>query len=248
MIIALLGPPGTGKGTYAQMLQDEFKIKKIVTGDLCRAEKAKETKSGKEIAIYYDKGSLVPPKIVVKLIEKNLENVKDAVLDGFPRSIEQAELFKGKIDRVFYINSSDKVAVERLGGRRTCRKCNRIYHIKNNPSKVEGKCDFCNGELYVREDETEEAIKERLKEYKKQTAPVIEFYREKGILAEIDGDRFFKEVYRDIRKIYKELKEYTCEDFELADSVTKEIEGSRKKPKSELVSHEEMRKEFNPKN
>ena len=207
MIIALLGPPGTGKGTYAQMLQDEFKIKKIVTGDLCRNEKAKGTKLGKEIASYIDKGNLVPSNIIIKLIEKNLEGVNDAVLDGFPRSVEQAELFKGKLDKVYYINSSDEVAVERLGGRRTCRKCNRIYHIKNNPSKVEGKCDFCNGELYVREDETEEVIKERLREYKKQTAPVIEFYRKKGILAEINGDRFFKEVYKDIRKLYKELRE-----------------------------------------
>jgi len=206
MKIVLMGKTGSGKGTYAQMLEEELKILKISTGDLLREEKKKRTKLGLEIKKYVDKGLLVPDKIIIKLFRKRLSRCKGGfILDGFPRNMSQVESLEQitKIDRVIYITSSDKIVIERLAGRRQCKKCGRVYHIKNILPKVKGKCDICGGKLYIRTDETKEVIKKRLATYKKETKPVIDYYRKKGLLVKINGEGAAKEVFEDIRKLFK---------------------------------------------
>lgn len=201
-----MGKTGSGKGTYAQMLEEELKIPKITQGDLLREEKRKKTKLGLKIQKYIDKGVLVPIEINIKILKKRLSKCKKGfILDGFPRSMEQLrELEKiTDIDKVIYITSSDSIIIKRLSGRRTCKKCERIYHIKNNPPKVEGKCDICSSELYIRADETKKAIKKRLEIYKKETKPVVYYYRKKGFFVKINGNRSIKEVFEDIRKLFK---------------------------------------------
>jgi len=208
MKIIFLGKPGSGKGTYAQMLSEEFGIPKFVAGDLLRKEVRGKTKLGKLIAGYIDKGNLAPAEIVVKLMEKNIKNKKDFIIDGFPRSLEQLNLFserKIRIDVVFYLNCSDEEVIKRLINRRTCIKCNKVYNLVTNPPKEEGKCDVCGGKLVIRKDETKEGIKQRLKVYKKETLPVIEYYRKKGILVEINGNKPINVVYKKIKSYLKNL-------------------------------------------
>ena len=203
MKIALLGPPGAGKGTFAQMLEDEFKVKRFVMGDLLREEVKKKTKLGKEIKNYIDNGVLVPDEIACNIMRRKIKGKKNYILDGFPRTLLQVKSFKEDLDKVIYITTKNEIAISRLAGRRQCSKCHRVYHIKTNPPKEDGKCDFCKSKLYIRTDETEEAIKQRLENYKKETEPVIEYYKKKKILVEINGNRSIKEVYEDIRKLFK---------------------------------------------
>jgi len=188
MKIVLLGAPGVGKGTYANILADKLNIPHISTGDLIR-EKAKTDENIGEII---NKGNLIPDEITFGLVKERLkkDDCKNGfILDGYPRNIHQAELLKEvKIDKVIYYVARDDVILERLGGRLTCRQCGAIYHAKNFPPKEEGKCDKCQGELYVREDQTEEAIKERLKVYREQTSPLVEYYEKENLLAEIDAN------------------------------------------------------------
>ncbi len=205
MKIIFLGKPGSGKGTYAQMLSQELKIPKFVMGDLLREEIKKGTRLGKEIASYIDKGNLAPAEIVVRIITSKIKNKKNFIIDGFPRSLEQLNLFKENIDIVFYLNCYDKEIIKRLINRRTCTKCNRVYNLITNPPKEKGKCDVCGGKLIIRKDETKEGIKQRLRVYKKETFPVIEHYRKKGVLIEIDGNKPINVVYKKIKSYLKNL-------------------------------------------
>jgi adenylate kinase len=193
----LLGPPGCGKGTQAKILIDTYGIPQIATGDILREALNKGTPLGKQAQSYMDKGQLVPDDLVIQIIEERLKQDDCAggfILDGFPRTIAQAEALDKtltamglKLDHVFNIEVSDDELIKRLTGRRICKACGASYHIIFNPPREEGRCDTCQGELYQRDDDKEETIRNRLKVYQDQTAPLITFYHKKKILSSIDG-------------------------------------------------------------
>jgi adenylate kinase len=213
--IILLGAPGAGKGTVAEILREKTSYSHISTGDMLRNEIKKNSPLGKEAEGYMKKGALVPDDLIIKMIINVIDaGGKDAryMFDGFPRTINQAEMldksFKernGKISCVFLLELPEKVVIERLTGRRICRKCGTNYHIKNIPPKVAGVCDKCGGELYQRADDKEETIINRLNVFKQQTFDLIEFYEKKGIVKKIDSSRKIEETIADIMKIIKEL-------------------------------------------
>jgi adenylate kinase len=193
----LLGPPGCGKGTQAKILIDTYGIPQIATGDILREALKKGTPLGKQAQSYMDKGQLVPDDLVIQIIEERLKQDDCAggfILDGFPRTIAQAEALDKTLtamgltlEHVFNIEVGDDELIKRLTGRRICKACGASYHIIFNPSREEGRCDTCGGELYQRDDDKEETIRNRLQVYQEQTAPLISFYREKKILSSIDG-------------------------------------------------------------
>lgn len=193
MNIILLGSPGVGKGTYAEVLAEKLEIPHISTGDLLREIANEDSELGKQVKEIIDKGDLVSDELVLEILKKRLKKEdcnKGFILDGYPRNLKQAEDLKkiAKVDKVINYVAKDKVILERLSGRLTCKNCGAIYHIKNMPPKIKGKCDKCQGELYTREDQTEEAIKERLRIYREQTSPLIEHYRKENLLFEIDAN------------------------------------------------------------
>jgi adenylate kinase len=197
MNLILLGPPGAGKGTQAQMIVDRYHIPQISTGDILRAAVKERTPLGTRAKEYMDEGKLVPDELVIGIIEERLK-ASDCrpgfILDGFPRTMAQAEALQpilakiGKsIDHVINIEVDDEELVRRLTGRRTCKNCGAMFHLTFYPPQKEGLCDRCNGPLYQREDDKEETIRTRLKEYQRQTAPLIQYYREKKKLRSIPG-------------------------------------------------------------
>ncbi len=208
MRLVLLGPPGSGKGTQAQKLVERYQIPQISTGDLFRSAVKNETELGKKAKEYMERGELVPDEIVVGMVEERLKEddcQKGFILDGFPRTIAQAQALdkllekKGeKLDAVIEISVPDEEVIKRLSGRRTCSKCGAMYHIEFNPPKVEGKCDKCGGDLYQRDDDKEEVIKSRLKVYHSQTAPLVEYYEKKGLLKKINGVGKIDEIFQEI--------------------------------------------------
>jgi adenylate kinase len=211
MNVLLLGAPGVGKGTYADFLSEKYKIPHISSGDLLREAVEKRTEIGKKVGKYMNEGKLVPDDIVIQLIKERLESEdskRGFLLDGFPRTIAQAkaiEKFK-KIDKVLNFVASEDIIMDRLGGRRTCRACGSTFHIKNRPPKVSGICDNCGGELYQREDEKPETIKKRMKEYEKKTKPLIDYYKKRGLLANIDASPPLEEVKKVMVHCDKALK------------------------------------------
>jgi len=211
MNIILLSVPGTGKGTYASFLSKKYKIPHISSGDLFREAVEKNTEVGRKAEKYMKEGELVPDEIVIPLIKERLEKEdckKGFLLDGYPRTIAQAEAldkFK-KIDKVLNFIASEDIIMDRLVGRRTCRECGSTFHVKNRPPKVRGICDNCGGELYQREDDEPEAIKKRNKEYEIKTMPLIEYYKKKGLLANIDANPPIEEVEKIIAQCDEVLK------------------------------------------
>ncbi|MBW1823589.1 MAG: adenylate kinase [Deltaproteobacteria bacterium] len=176
----LLGPPGCGKGTQAKILMGTYTIPQISTGDILREAVKKSSSLGLEAKSYMDQGLLVPDSLVIKIIEERLRHAdcRDGfILDGFPRTTAQAEA----------LDTTDEELIKRLIGRRICRQCGEGYHMAFNPPKKEGVCDTCQGALYQRDDDREETIRNRLKVYQTQTAPLITFYHNKDILRVIDG-------------------------------------------------------------
>jgi len=211
MNIVMLGSPGVGKGTYAEILSDKYNVPRISVGDLFREAIRDETELGEKIKGYVSRGDLVPDEMVVELVKERLQedDCKNGFfLDGFPRTIVQAEAMEKfeKIDEVFNFVASDRVIMSRLCGRRTCRECGAIYHVENIPSKVEGVCDRCGGRLYQRSDETPQAIKNRLRVYREKTKPVIDYFRKKGLLADIDANYRFEEVDKVISQCERHLQ------------------------------------------
>ena len=192
--LIFLGPPGAGKGTIATIIKDQLRIPQVSTGDLFREAVARGTPLGTQAKQYMDKGELVPDQITIGLLKERIAQPDCAhgfILDGFPRTIVQADALAHsgiEIDRVVSFTVSDAVLLQRLGGRMTCRTCGAIYHITNIPPKVTGKCDKDGGELYQRDDQKPEAVKKRLQVYAEQTAPLVAYYREKGLLAEVNGE------------------------------------------------------------
>lgn len=203
MKIILLGPPGSGKGTQAKMMINYYGIPQISAGDILRANVAEKTELGKKAKGFMDKGALVPDNLVIDMIKERLQknDCKNGfILDGFPRTINQAEKL-GKfqeIDKVIELKARDEIIVKRLSSRRQCKNCGAIYGTDIKPKK-NGICDKCNGELYQRDDDKEEAIRNRLKVYHSQTKPLTDYYGDKGILVDVDGEQPIKKIFDDIK-------------------------------------------------
>lgn len=205
--VILIGLPGAGKGTQAAKIQAEFGIPHVSTGDMFRQAIASGSDLGRQVKAYLDSGRLVPDETTVAVVRDRLQQpdaAKGFLLDGFPRTVPQAqalddllhELHK-PLDCVLYIHVDPAVLKERLTGRRICRSCGATYHIKFQPPKVEGVCDVCGGELYQRADDTEEAVATRLEQFK-QTEPLIAYYEERGLLRRIDGEKPIDQVHADV--------------------------------------------------
>ncbi len=195
--VVLLGPPGAGKGTQAKLLQEKFTACQISTGDILRKAVTEKTPLGQEAAQYIDRGALVPDEVIVKLVAERLKEKdceKGFILDGFPRTISQAESLDAilkemrlSLNGVLSVQVPRAVIIERLAGRRNCKNCGALSHMVFNPPKKAGVCDHCGGELYQRHDDEEETVANRLKVYEKQTAPLVNYYRQRNLLREIDG-------------------------------------------------------------
>ncbi len=211
MNIVFLGPPGAGKGTQAKKIAEKYGIPQISTGDMFREHLSKGTELGLKAKEYMDKGQLVPDEVVLGMVEERLKQPdceKGFILDGFPRTVPQAEALDQllekmgkKIDYAICIDVPDEELVKRLTGRRTCKKCGMMYHVMFKPPKEEGKCDVCGGELYQRADDNEETVRNRLKVYHEQTEPIIQFYEKKGVLHRIDGMGSIDEIFERIVKL-----------------------------------------------
>jgi len=210
MRVVLLGPPGGGKGTQAQKLIEKFKMPQVSTGDLFRAAVKNQTDLGKKAKEYMDKGQLVPDEIVIGMVKERMakDDCKQGfILDGFPRTIAQAEALdkmlpelKMKLDAVVEIAVPDPEVVKRLSGRRTCTKCGAMYHVEFNAPKTAGKCDKCGSDLYQRDDDNEKTIKSRLDVYHNQTSPLINYYREKGIYKKVEGTGDINNIFKNVVK------------------------------------------------
>ncbi len=211
MRLILLGPPGAGKGTQAKRLIERYGIPQISTGDILRAAVRDGTDLGKKAKEYMDAGELVPDEVVIGIIEERLQEAdcaKGFILDGFPRTVAQADALNRvlgnlgqAIDHVVSIEVPDEELVERLTGRRTCRGCGAMYHVKFSPPVADGVCDKCGGELYQRDDDREETIRARLKVYHDQTAPLVEYYEKAGLLRRIPGQGSVDEIYARIEGV-----------------------------------------------
>ena len=211
MKIVMLGAPGAGKGTQAKMIAEKYSIPHISTGDIFRANIKNGTELGKKAKSFIDKGQLVHDELTLDLIMDRFkeDDCKNGyVLDGFPRTIPQAEALDEalkangeKVDFAIDIDVPDENIVRRMGGRRACVNCGATYHIVYSPTKVEGKCDKCGEELIVRDDDKPETVLSRLEVYHNQTQPLIDYYNEQGILKSVDGTIDMKDVFNEIVKI-----------------------------------------------
>ena len=217
MHIILLGAPGSGKGTVAKMIAEKFDVPHLSTGDILRDNVNKKTYVGNQAKEYMDNGKLVPDDIMIQMVEGRLleEDCKTGfILDGFPRTIKQAEALKLifneldiTIDAIFNLKASQETIIERLSGRRTCKNCGAIYHIKNIPPEVEGKCDKCGCRLYQRDDDKKDIVKKRLMVYKTQTKKLISYYKKQNSFCEINANKkageMFAEICKDLGKAGK---------------------------------------------
>lgn len=208
--LVLLGPPGVGKGTQAERLAEDLGLPHISSGELFRENIDAATPLGVEAKKYIDRGLLVPDDITIGMVAERLDAADcefGAILDGFPRTIDQAQALDRTLamrdaclTTVPYINAATETLLERLGGRWTCRDCQVVYHSLFNPPSEPGRCDACGGELYQRQDDTPETHRKRIEVYQEQTAPLIDYYRERGLLVEIDG-------HADIEAVHAQLTE-----------------------------------------
>ena len=208
MDVILLGPPGAGKGTQAKMMIEKWRIPQVSTGDILRAAVREGTQLGLEAKGFMDEGGLVPDSVVIGIIEERIKEPDAAdgfILDGFPRTIAQAEALEKilsdndrKIEHVISIEVDDDELVTRLTGRRMCKSCGESFHMVFNQPSVENVCDTCSGELYQRDDDQEDTIRQRLEVYHEQTSPLIEYYRERGGLREVDGAGSISDIFDQI--------------------------------------------------
>ncbi len=207
MRLILLGAPGSGKGTQAERLAEARGLVHVSSGELFRKAEKEGTDLGKLAKSYMEKGLLVPDEVTIKMILERISGISQGfMLDGFPRTLEQAEaldraLGQEGIDKAIYIEVSREELLRRLSGRWICRQCQTPYHMVSSPPKVEGRCDACGGELYQRADDTRETAEKRLEVYFEQTAPLIDYYRKSGRLLEVDGERPIDEVKETIVKL-----------------------------------------------
>jgi len=212
--LVLLGPPGAGKGTQAKLLQEHFRIPKISTGDILREAVKDGTSLGKQAKEYMDRGELVPDAVIIDIVQERLAaaDCRDGFLiDGFPRTVAQAEALEEMLarrdlalDGAISLRVPRKELVKRLSGRRTCRQCGTMFHIRFNPPKKDLVCDNCGGELYQRDDDREETIEARMEVYDRESAPLHEHFRDLGALYEVDGSKTTDQVFQQIlRKLGK---------------------------------------------
>lgn len=212
MKIVLLGPPGAGKGTQSDVLTKKLFLPHISTGDMFRSAISAGTALGIEAKEYMDKGLLVPDEVTIGIIRDRISQPdcrEGFLLDGFPRNIPQAQALdallaeeKTALDAVINIEVPFESLIKRLSGRRMCRNCGNIYHLLYNPPTVEGECDDCGGGLYQRSDDQEESVKQRLIVYEERTAPLIQYYADKGLLHTVNGDQPIKDVVAETGKIF----------------------------------------------
>lgn len=208
MRLVLLGAPGAGKGTQAQVMVKEYHIAHISTGDMLRAAVKDETPLGLEAKSYMDAGQLVPDEVIIGLVAERIQkdDCKEGfLLDGFPRTPAQADALSAMLDKagivldgVINLEVPEEKLMARITGRRVCKACGATYHITFHKPKKDGVCDVCGGGLYQRSDDTEDTVHARLKVYNKQTAPLVAYYREKNLLHDIDGDREVGAILKDI--------------------------------------------------
>ena len=206
MKLIMFGPPGAGKGTQADLLCRRYGIKKISSGDALR-DVIRSSELGEQVKALMDEGKFVPDEIVTEIIRDRINSPDCAngfILDGFPRNLEQAKELVGmgvRVNKALLINVPDEVLVDRVQGRVMCDKCGASFHLKNNPPAVEGVCDKCGGHLQARHDDRPETVRARLKVYHEQTDPVVDFYRDRGVLSEIDGTASIEAAAEEILKI-----------------------------------------------
>ena len=200
MKLVLLGPPGAGKGTQAVRLADHFGVPRISTGDILRRQVADKTELGRKAATYVRSGKLVPDALVIEMVRKRLHE-KDAkkgfILDGFPRTREQAQALDrmAKLDRALLLFLDPEDLIKRSSGRRICKDCEAVYHVLMNAPKKPGVCDQCGGPLITRDDDKEETVRHRIRVYEEQTSPLVAYYKEKGLLVQVYGSGLIDEVF-----------------------------------------------------
>lgn len=197
--IILLGAPGAGKGTIADLVKEKSGYLHVSTGDMLRSAVKARTAVGLKAKSYMEAGELVPDAVIIGIVKERMAQGRPEekyMFDGFPRTIEQAQLLDAvmeeagsRVSRVFLLEAPKELLVSRISGRRVCRNCGAVYHVQNIPSKVEGVCDSCGGELYQRKDDSEETVLNRLEVYKKQTAALIDYYDAKSILMRLDASQ-----------------------------------------------------------
>jgi adenylate kinase len=214
--IVLLGPPGAGKGTQAQIIAEKYQLVHVSSGDLFRENLKKQTELGKHAQTFMSRGELVPDDVTIAMVRERLARPdckNGALLDGFPRTPAQASAlaemlkdFNGAVNVVPYISVPAEVLIERLSGRWTCRLNGHVFHEKFNPPAVKGICDLDGSELYQRDDDKAETVKNRIKVYQEQTSPLIEYYRKNGLLVEIDGTKPIEEVTKEMLTAIEESK------------------------------------------
>ncbi len=215
LFIVLMGGPGAGKGTQARLLKDSLGLPQVASGDLFRDHFALNTELGKSARKYVDRGDLVPDEITIAMVKERLSRqdvANGAILDGFPRTMAQAEdldeLLAGmneKINVVPYIHVDPEILLKRLAGRRTCRAEGHVFHEIFSPPEQPGICDFDGSELYQRDDDTEETQRRRIEVYFEQTAPLLDYYRDKDLLVEVDGERTVDEIQNDLVEVIKNV-------------------------------------------
>ncbi|GLY12765.1 adenylate kinase [Pseudobacillus badius] len=217
MNLVLMGLPGAGKGTQAERIVEKYDIPHISTGDMFRAAMKEGTELGLKAKSFMDAGALVPDEVTIGIVRERLSKPdcqNGFLLDGFPRTVAQAEALEGilealgnKIDYVINVDVDKDILMARLTGRRICKSCGATYHLVFNPPAAEGKCDRCGGELYQRADDNEETVQNRLDVNLKQTEPLLDFYRQKGYLKDINGQQEIGKVFEDIDQLLKGLTE-----------------------------------------
>ncbi len=216
MNIVLLGAPGSGKGTQAAMISGRYGTPHISTGDILRQAVTDGTSLGLKAQGYMDRGELVPDEIIIGVVEECLREEdceRGFILDGFPRTVAQAESLEeslkemgGSLDVVLNIEVEDEEIIRRLTGRRICGKCGRIFHLLFDPPRDEGVCEVCGGDLYQRADDTEETVRRRLEVYKEQTAPLIDFYKRKGLLRNVRGEKSAADVFEHVQETLEGIR------------------------------------------
>ena len=210
MRLLFLGPPGAGKGTQARELAREWDVPQVATGDMLREAMSSGGALGREAKQYYDKGNLVPDDVILRMVAERLRQpdaAKGFILDGFPRTIAQADgLAKmldeigQKLDAVIYLDVSEPELVRRLTGRRLCRNCQSPYHVVSAPPQREGVCDKCGGELYQRVDDSDATVRNRLQVYETQTSPLLDYYRQRGLLRTVSGEGAVEKIRQALRE------------------------------------------------